>query len=117
MPCPLCAHPPADHLNDGPHSSPTPGSARPRQVDYYVCEGVESGVARGDTSPVPKCFKVDAGGLPFYSSTRKVPSFIGMNDMKRSGERRNESTRTLVHSQDETDAALAQRAASKARGG
>ena len=101
-------------MNDGPHSNPTPESARPRQVDYYVCEGVESGVARGDTSPVPKCFKVDAGGLPFYSSTREVPSFIGINDMKWSGD---ESTRTRVHSQDETDAALARRVASKARGG
>ena len=26
-------------------------------VDYYVCEGVANGVARGTTHPVPKCFK------------------------------------------------------------
>jgi hypothetical protein len=26
-------------------------------VDYYVCEGVASGVATGNTYPVPSCFK------------------------------------------------------------
>ena len=33
-------------------------------VDYYVCEGVAGGVARGSTHPVPKCFKdeTDGGG-------------------------------------------------------
>ena len=27
------------------------------QLDYYVCEGVQNGIARGNTYPVPKCFK------------------------------------------------------------
>jgi hypothetical protein len=26
-------------------------------VDYYVCESVANGIARGSTDPVPNCFK------------------------------------------------------------
>ena len=26
-------------------------------VGYYVCKGVKNGIARGNTQPVPKCFK------------------------------------------------------------
>ena len=30
----------------------------PELESYHTCEGVESGVALGDTYPVPPCFKV-----------------------------------------------------------
>ena len=64
--CDACAFIFAAHVSAGtePH-----GKNPWDNVDYYVCEGVASGVARGNTYPVPSCFK-DETNKPLASGTK-----------------------------------------------